>query len=315
MALRELARPLQHREGGVALVEMADLDLRVQRLHQAPAADAQHDLLHQPHLAAAAVQLAGDAAIGRAVHRVVAVQQIEQGPPDHDAPHPHLQDTSRQLDRDVQPAAAGHAHRLDRHARRVVVRERLELAARGVDHLAEVALLVQQADADDRHAQVARRFQQIAGQHAEPAGIQRQRIAEAELHAEIGHPGQRHPARPVGEPAAVGQVGAPRRDQLVEMRDEAGIGGEFGQRGGRGVLQDGPWVVRALPQLRIDPRPQRVGLMAPGPAQVQRQVAQRGQRRRQFAPGGHCCALRIRWRSRPWRRRARRRRSRAPGSG
>jgi hypothetical protein len=55
-----------------------------------------------------------------------------------------------------------------------------------VEHLAEVAFVVEQADGDDRHAEVAGRLQVIAGQHAEAAGVDRQHLGDAELHAEVG---------------------------------------------------------------------------------------------------------------------------------
>ena len=48
-----MARPLENGEGGVALVQMADLDLGGSASTSAPAADPEHDLLQQAHLAAA----------------------------------------------------------------------------------------------------------------------------------------------------------------------------------------------------------------------------------------------------------------------
>ena len=68
----------------------------------------------------------------------------------------------------------------------VVGKQRL-LRAVPVDHLAEIALLVEQSDADDRHAQIAGRLELIAGHVAQAARVDRQRLAQHELHAEIGH--------------------------------------------------------------------------------------------------------------------------------
>ena len=65
VVLHVAAGPLEDGEGGVALVEMADLGLDAQRAQHPPAADAEDDLLLQPHLGAAAVELAGDAPVGR----------------------------------------------------------------------------------------------------------------------------------------------------------------------------------------------------------------------------------------------------------
>ena len=49
---------------------------------QAPAADAEDDLLRQAQLRSAAVELAGDAAVGRRVGGIVAVEQVERHAPD-----------------------------------------------------------------------------------------------------------------------------------------------------------------------------------------------------------------------------------------
>ena len=56
----------------------------------------------------------------------------------------------------------------------------------GAEGLPEVALLPQQADADHRHAQVAGRLEEVAGQDAQAAAVDGQGLAEAELHAEVG---------------------------------------------------------------------------------------------------------------------------------
>ena len=187
----------------------------------------------------------------------------------------------RQIHDDVQARAARVRHRLHRHHRRLVVGIGLLLPAGGVDHLPEIAFLVQQADADRRHAEIARRLEDIARQHAKPARIQRQRLAEAELHAEIRHPGERVLAVGFREPARRPQIGAVFGGELVEMGDEAWIGGKLGKPGGRDVLEQEPGVMGARPQLGIDLLPQRIGAVAPGPAQIERQLAQRGERRGQ----------------------------------
>ena len=62
----------------------------------------------------------------------------------------------------------------------------LGLAAALVEPLPEVAAAVEQADADERDAELGRRLQVVAGEDAEPAGVDRQRLVDAELHAEVG---------------------------------------------------------------------------------------------------------------------------------
>ena len=50
----------------------------------------------------------------------------------------------------------------------------------------EVAAAVEQADADERHAELGRRLQVVAGEDAEAAAVDRQRLLDPELHREVG---------------------------------------------------------------------------------------------------------------------------------
>ena len=56
-----------------------------------------------------------------------------------------------------------------------------------IEMLPEIALVVEQADADQRNAEVGGALDVVAGEHAEAAGINRQRLVQAELGGEIGH--------------------------------------------------------------------------------------------------------------------------------
>ena len=88
--------------------------------------------------------------------------------------------------------------------------------------LAEVAVAVEEADADDRHAQVAGRLEVVAGEDAEAARVLRQRLAEAELGREVGDGARAHRAasrtsrappgaRPAGPRPTRGARGSRRR--------------------------------------------------------------------------------------------------------
>ena len=50
----------------------------------------------------------------------------------------------------------------------------------------EVALRIHEPDADQRHAEIAGFLAVIAGEHAEPAGVDRQRLVQRELRGEVG---------------------------------------------------------------------------------------------------------------------------------
>ncbi len=74
----QLARPLHEQERRVALVEVPRGGSDAQRPQRPDAADAQHQLLVQPHLAAAHVQDVGDGSVGLVVEGRVGVQQQQR---------------------------------------------------------------------------------------------------------------------------------------------------------------------------------------------------------------------------------------------
>ncbi len=63
----------------------------------------------------------------------------------------------------------------------------LVLEPRPVDPLLEVAPPVEEPDADHRQPAVARRLEDVPREHAEPAGVDRQRPVDPELRADEHH--------------------------------------------------------------------------------------------------------------------------------
>ena len=128
-----------------------------ERPQRPDAADAEHELLVEPHLAAADVEDVGDRAVGVVVLGHVGVEQqhrhaADLGDPDRDgerrgraARTVHRAAARRRVRR---PAASG--RRVE-----VVVGVGVLLVAVGVDRLAEVALAVEEPDADERQGHVA----------------------------------------------------------------------------------------------------------------------------------------------------------------
>ena len=68
---------------------------------------------------------------------------------------------------------------------KIVVLVLLLLQSGFVQVLAKISLLVKQSDGDERHAQIARRFQVIPGENAQTAGEDRKAIGDAEFGREI----------------------------------------------------------------------------------------------------------------------------------
>ena len=77
-----------------------------------------------------------------------------------------------------------------------------------------------------------------------------------------------------GKPARGIKIGPPGERQSLKLGDKGRIGGEGSQPLRRDILKDYPRVSGAAPRLRIDPLPQRVRLVAPGPAQVEGEFAE-----------------------------------------
>ena len=179
--LDEAAHALHREEAGVALVHVEHGGLDATGRERLDTADAEQDLLAQPVLAVAAVQAVGDGALGRRIGVHVRVQQEQLDPPDVDAPEPGVQHGTGERHGDECLRAVRAEHGRHGQERRVEFDELLLLGASSRQQLAEIAVAVEEADADDRNAEVARRLEVVAGQDPQPARVLGQRLAEAEL--------------------------------------------------------------------------------------------------------------------------------------
>ena len=166
-----------------------------ERADRAHAADAEQHLLAQPVLGVAAVQPVGDGADDLAVLLHVGVEQQQRHAADLGDPDAGGQRlVAGQPDLDLGDRAVLLAQQRERQAVGVEHRVGLLLPAVAGQRLAEVAVPVEQADADDRHAEVAGGLEVVAGQDAEAAGVLRQHRGDAELRGEVA---DRRAAAPV----------------------------------------------------------------------------------------------------------------------
>ncbi len=274
LVLDQAADPLEPEVAGVALVGVEDLGPEAERVQRPHPADAEEDLLPEAVLAAAAVEAVGDRALHRGVAVHVRVEQ-EQRHAAHVRP-PELREQRSAVGQphvDAQRQALAVGDQLQRQLLRVEGGVRLDLPAVGGQGLPEVPRPVEQPHADQRHAEVTGRLEVVAGQHAEPAGVLRQDLADAELGREVGDPAGRAAQRLV--PA-----------RLAQVPGEVVGGGRLGRqegRVGRGALQHGGVrlvqhpqrvVARGLPAGRVHRGEQLLHRRVPGPAQVASQDGQ-----------------------------------------
>ena len=147
------------------------------------------------------------------------------------------------------------------------------LPAVDVEPLAEVALVVIQPDAHQRDAEIRGALQMIAGEDAEAAGVDRQRLVQAELRGEVGH-------RPRAEHAGVLAAPGVLRLQVLLQPPvgvvDASVQGELRrprfELRDRHLLQQQDGIVVALaPPQRVELAEQADRLFVPAPPQVLRQ--------------------------------------------
>ena len=165
------------------------------------------------------------------------VEEVERDAPDPRAPdaEPHRHEVAvvvGELD------DRSHRHELERQAARVVARVALDLPVALVEPLPEVAAAVEEADADERDAELRRRLEVVAGEDAEPAGVDGEALVEPEL------------GREVGDEEVVRAAPAPPPRVLAAVADEAFLRRARAARGTSGVERPGEVLVGQLGQQR-----------------------------------------------------------------
>ena len=269
----------------MALVGVVDVRRRrareprpeAQRPH---AAHAEQHLLLEAQLAAAAVEALGDGAAGVVVGVHVGVEEEQRHATDLGAPHGGVQLPAAGRSTVTKHGAPSSSRSSERAGRPGPGPGSPPLPAVAVEALAEVPGLVEQAHSHDRHADVGRRLEVVAGEDAEAAGVLRQGRRDTELRAEVGD-GRRHPGRlltaPVLVPAVLDEVavegllggGDPLHEQRVGREPLELVGGHGRQHRDR-VLP------HRLPPFGVDALEEVAQRRVPAPPQVHREVAECG---------------------------------------
>ena len=179
------SRSLQHREGCVTFVQVADLRLQAYGSQESPASYSKDELLLQPQVRTAAVQLTGDGAMRRDIRGIVGVQEIQLHSADLHLPGANPEFGAGEIDGEAKPFTVGLAQGTDRQLPGVVEWIESLLPSLRVDFLPKITLLVEQTHADHRDAQIARCLELIAGDVSEATRVNRQRFAQHELHREV----------------------------------------------------------------------------------------------------------------------------------
>ena len=239
-------------------------------------------------LAAAAVEAVGDLALGRRVLLDVGVEHQQRDTADVRLPDVGAQcPLARQGQRHLGRGAVLLAQQREGEFVRIEDRVLLLLPAVPREGLAEVAVPVEEPDADEGDAEVAGRLEVVAGEDAEAAGVLRQRRGDPELGREVADGGGQVPAAvPPGAravallvPAGAVQIGVQALRRGAQSVQERPVGGQCGEAGGGDGTEEPYGVaVGGLPAARVDGLEQLAGLGVPGPAQIACEVAERSER-------------------------------------
>ena len=181
----KLIRELQGQQRGMPFVHVEALDVGVTQGAQHPdPAYSQHDLLANPVVLVAAVEMIGDGTILRGILFKIRIQKIDRhdiaaDTPDFIFPRAYLNLPPFDFDRTTR------LHFLQQLGYRPddIL---FALPAGGVQLLAEIAFAVEQRHHDHGDTHIGRRAHRVSGEYAQAARIGRHGLGETDLHGEIG---------------------------------------------------------------------------------------------------------------------------------
>ena len=174
---------LERGERRVPLVEVEDAGLDAQRVERADGADPEQAVLAEPRERVALVEARGDPAVDRIVLVQLRVEEVQRHTADLRAPDVEGDLAAEERERQPERRAVGPRHL---HRGQVLgddLRPVLVLEAVPVDALLEVALPVEEADADHRDGEVACLLEDVTRECAEAARVDGQRGVDPELGA------------------------------------------------------------------------------------------------------------------------------------
>ena len=286
-AATALRGELERGQRGVALVEMQHPGLDPERTERAERADPEQPVLPEPRQGISLVEARRDPAVDGVVLVELRVEQVERDAADLGAPDVERDLALEEREREPERGAVGARHLDGRQVLRDDLGPVLVLEPGAIDPLLEVALSVEQPDADHGHGEVARLLEDVARERAEPSGVDGQRGVDAELGADEDD----RPAEPVDRrlgacPVLLENSRQPRdplADRLVSCGCLGCVRREILELANRVPAVD-------LPGVRVERAEERGPVRIPRPAIVERYPGERRQLGGQ-APRELCRAL------------------------
>ena len=188
LLLHVVDQALEVEQRGVPFVAVVELGIDAELLEHQDAADTEKILLLDTVLPVAAVELVGDRAVELGVHLKVGIHEVEVHAAHVHAPYMAVNRASGVRHLENHGVAVLH-HLLDRELVEVLSLIVGDLLAVNAQRLGEITVAVKEADGGHRDAAVGSLLDIVAGEHAEAAGVDFQRVAQAVLHREVGDGG------------------------------------------------------------------------------------------------------------------------------
>src|SRR6185503_3982516 len=185
VALDDLARQFERQKRGMTFIEMKYRWSKPELLQQTNAANAQHHLLHQARFPIAAIEVARDQSIDFIVLRNVRIKQVKLHAANICTPDSRRDGAATHYHLNQQRLALFIVDALQRQLVNVIFAIFLFLQIVAAQALTEISEAIKQTESNQRHIQIARGLQMIAGENAKSARVERQRIVHAKLSAEI----------------------------------------------------------------------------------------------------------------------------------
>src|SRR5690606_7817518 len=182
----KLANAPEREESHVPLVEVPRAWPHAEHAQELEPPDSRDHLLLDAILARAPVEPMRQPTIAGGVLRDVGIEEEDGDSPRKNAPDAKRHGAPGELDLDAERLSAlGMAHLFDRELPVVDGRIDDALVSRSVDLLAKVALPIEEADRDERHAEIARALDVISREKAESARVDRKRLVKPIFHREV----------------------------------------------------------------------------------------------------------------------------------
>ena len=185
--LHAIADRFQHGEATVPLVEMEDAGGNAHGFECTKAADAEEQLLTNAGAPVAAIEAGSKFQIFGRVALHIRIQQQKGATAHLDSPNLGADQAAAGLDFYDDGFALFADGELHGELIDVGVEVLFLLPALLVEVLAEVALAVEEADADEGNAEVGGALDVVSGEHTETAGINGQGLVQAELSRKVSH--------------------------------------------------------------------------------------------------------------------------------